>query len=140
MTFALIAGLLFTIAMFAWLLDRRDDRAATDRACVLDRLAHEQDQHRHQVAELIEARKVEVAELVGVIAAEREHRREEIQVLLQRIQAPEVAIVRHDVDQATQDTPPQPPNTDAEYWELSEEHQREIARLEALENAQFDRA
>jgi hypothetical protein len=69
--------------------------------------------------------------------AEREAQRAETQVLLQRIQAPELAVVEHQVQQAVE--APQPPQTDDEFWHLSDDHLRMVAELEARENAPFDR-
>jgi hypothetical protein len=68
---------------------------------------------------------------------ERDRHREETQVLLQRIQAPDVAVVAHDVDRTV--GAPQPPVSDDAYWELSREHAEAVAALEARENAIFER-
>lgn len=70
-------------------------------------------------------------------SADAAHRRE-VQDLCQRIQAPELAVIRHEVDQAAE--APQPPTDDETYWAQAEEHREMIARLEAIENAPFDRA
>lgn len=64
---------------------------------------------------------------------------EQIERLCQRIQAPEVAVIRHEVDQAADAPQPAAPNDDEGYWKLSDEHQRAIAEIEARENAPFDR-
>jgi hypothetical protein len=64
---------------------------------------------------------------------ERQADRLERAALLQRIQAPELAVVRHDVDQVSE--APQPPTDDEGYWREAEERQQAIAKLEQLENA-----
>jgi hypothetical protein len=64
---------------------------------------------------------------------ERQADRLERAGLLQRIQAPELAVVEHQVAGVTD--APQPPGTDDEYWQEAEERQQAIARLEQLENA-----
>jgi len=59
--------------------------------------------------------------------AEREQQRQETQRLLQRIQAPELAVVQHDIQQAT--PAPQPPVVDDDdgFWRALE--QRENAAI-----------
>jgi hypothetical protein len=98
MTFALIAALIATVAAFAWLLDRKDARAHTER----------------------EAHRAETADL------------------LQRIQAPEVAVVQHQIAQSVEAPQPSSPEDDEAYWRDAEEHRRMIAEIEALENAPMD--
>jgi hypothetical protein len=46
-------------------------------------------------------------------------------------------VVEHQVQQAVE--APQPPQTDDEFWHLSDDHLRMVAELEARENAPFDR-
>lgn len=69
--------------------------------------------------------------------AERDRERRERADLLQRIQAPEAAVIQHQIEQVTE--VPQPPATDDSYWEQDKEHRAAIAALEARENAPWDR-
>lgn len=65
--------------------------------------------------------------------SERAAEREERQMLLQRIQAPEVAVVQHQQTTLPDENPY--PLSDEESAEAQNERQRMIAELERLENA-----
>jgi Na+-transporting NADH:ubiquinone oxidoreductase subunit NqrC len=69
---------------------------------------------------------------------ERQADRLERANLMQRIQAPERAVVQHEIAaQAVEHV--QPPQSDEEFWKWSEEHAAAVAELEARENAMFER-
>lgn len=105
MIYALVAGLLGTITAFAWLLDRKDQRATNERSALLALVASEQQAHRREVADL-----------------------------LQRVQAPERAVVQHEVKQAVELEMPQPPQSDEDYEDYRKQ-QEFIRAMEASENA-----
>lgn len=111
MTFALTACFILLTVGFLILLDRKDARAAAERTRILEQLG-----------------------------AERAGRRREVGDLLQRIQAPQLAVARHDVERAVDDPAGTPPVADEEWFAEHREHAEYIARVEALENAPFDRA
>lgn len=88
MTVALVASLIVTVAMFAWLMDRKDQRLVAEHAA-----------HRREVSDL-----------------------------LQRIQAPERAVMAHDDDMPTPAAALDLENDDA-YW-TQQEALREAAEFE----------
>lgn len=102
------------LAGFLVLLDRKDKRAV--EAVQVTRLEHE----RALLVLVDRMRDSEVAH------------RGEVQTLLQRIQAPEVAVVQHQQESAVDENPY--PLTDEESAEAQDERARMIAALEALEN------
>lgn len=103
-----------TITGFLLVLDRKDQRQQAETSRLLERFEA-----------LVEAHRVE---LVGVFASHRE----EVAVLCQRIQAPEVAVIEH--NQAQQAPPSvQHAMTDEQAAE-AEERARVIAEMERLEN------
>lgn len=111
MTIALTATLILHTLGFLLVLDRKDARASAERARTLDQIIEERVQHRR-----------------------------ELQVLIQRIHAPEVAAVRHDAEQAQAEPAGAPPLLDEEFWREHQQAAEYIAQQEALENAPFDRA
>lgn len=103
-----------TICGFLLVLDRKDQRQQAETSHLLERLEALVETHR--------------AELVGVFASHRE----EVAVLCQRIQAPEVAVIEH--NQAQQEPPTvQHAMTDEQAAER-EEMARVIAEMERIEN------
>lgn len=127
MTIALIAAVL----LVAYLIvdGIRKDRRITDLEA----------SYRLERAATDAAHRGQVAELVAVIATERDARREEVADLCQRLQAPELAIVRHDVERATDEPAGAAPLADEDFFREHQETAEHIARLEELENAPFDR-
>lgn len=111
MTLALITTIVLVTIGFLVLLDRKDARASQERDRVIDRLTTEQAAHRKEIA-----------------------------ALLQRIQAPELAVAQHAATQAEDIPAGAPPVRDEEFWAEHEEHREYLAKLEQLENAPFDRA
>lgn len=94
----------------------------------------ENDAWRKLLAEQATTHREAVDGLVQVIERERDARRAETARLLQRIQAPEQAVVEHQVSQAMQYEMPQPPQTDEEFAEYREQSEL-IRQMEAAENA-----
>ena len=122
--FELIFVGLITAACFL-LLDRKDKR--NDESLRAAQLEHDR-----AVTELIRrGQGIEAAhrtELIAVFAAHRD----EVQILLQRIQAPEYAVVEHQQAKADDESPY--PLTDEESAEAQDERARMIATLERMEN------
>lgn len=64
---------------------------------------------------------------------ERDQWASERQTLLQRIQAPEVAVTQHQVDNAGPDLPAVGIDDDAGYWKARQEQAEALERMEQLE-------
>lgn len=92
------------IAGFLLLSDRKDKRATEHTQALIDRMREQDTVHRT-----------------------------EVQSLLQRIQAPEIAVMQHQMQNLPDENPY--PLTDEESAEAQNERQRMIAELERIETA-----
>lgn len=112
-----------------WVLRDRDDahrreRTAqmNERAFLLNRLADLATSHREEIAQLHLSHRQEIAAL-------NQARIEETASLLQRIQAPEQAVVSHVAHTAPPDPPPVDLGSDEELFNLAERRMQEFGTL-----------
>ena len=107
---------------------------------VLRHNAARQDAHDAAIAALAAQSQNTARRLIESVESEREARRDEIQTLLQRIQAPEQAVIQHAADTATE--PPQSayPHTEQEQAEAQDAALLAERTLQMIHAAEADLA
>lgn len=124
MTPLLIAALIAVNVAYLLLLDRRDKRHTTSLDALNGLIEREARAYR-------EAQQQQTIAFLSVIERERDAKRDELQMLCQRIQAPEIAVIQHQ-QQGVPDENPYP-LTEEESVEAQEEKMRLIAEIERME-------
>lgn len=122
---ALIAAIVLTSLAFLVMLDRRDKRSAAAIGELTALIEREAKAYR-------EAQQQATAAFLGALERERDAKRDELQTLCQRIQAPEVAVVQHQQQTLPVDESPWP-LSERESVEAQEERMAAIAAIERME-------
>lgn len=136
MTFALLAALILQTGAFLWLLRGKDERTTdtleTERQAAFALMSQERETHHAETQALLNVmREAEATHRAELVALFTDHRAE-VQILCQRIQAPEIAVVAHQQDQAGDENPY--PLTDEETAQAQQEQAQWIAEVERRAN------
>lgn len=125
---ALMILLGLALAGFLMVLDRRDKRSTEALGRLTDLLEREAKAYR-------EASQQQTAAFMAAIERERDAKRDEIQMLCQRIQAPQSAVIEHQIANAPEANPY--PLSEEESVQAQDEKLRAIAEIERLERDGF---